>query len=148
MIFAVSLSGAPAASAGTSAAHCARLERVAVPGAEHQVKACLDDLTTAGTTVSGHTVPAHWAGLHPAGAVNPKGVPGIQVDGYHRITDGTHVDSLYAAYPDRLRPLLPCFRSAFETLEGWVERRQSPPPSATLPRPATGDLPNECRLSV
>ncbi|MGJ6961110.1 tannase/feruloyl esterase family alpha/beta hydrolase [Streptosporangium sp. G11] len=432
--FAALLAGAPAASAETSPAHCARLDRVAVPGAEHQVKACLDDLTTAGTTVSGHTDPADWAGLHPAGAVNPKGVPGIQVDGYfpdtstsntthgwnhdsqfvlrlpdnwngglvvtgtpgnreqyandftvsdwalakgyayavtdkgnvgvtfykdgrkpgdavaewndrvtqvavaakavvaqrygrlpkrtyaagisnggylvrwqlenrawlydggidwegtlwrvkgdnlvnylppalraypagdtqamydagfargseflwpfhyqyywdltqrlyreeldpsfdgdtdagtpfcssgtpacdadydydarkpyaavrkigltgrigkplitihgtldtllpisrsgdvyadmvgehrpfryYRITDGTHVDGLYAAYPDKLRPLLPCFRSAFETLEGWVERRQSPPPSATLPRPSTGDLPNECRLGV
>ncbi|MEV4528171.1 tannase/feruloyl esterase family alpha/beta hydrolase [Streptosporangium sp. NPDC049304] len=428
------LAGAPAASAGTAPAHCAKLDRVTVPGAEHQVKACLDDLTTAGTTVSGHTDPADWAGLHPAGAVNPKGVPGIQIDGYfpdtstfntthgwnhdsqfvlrlpddwngglvvtgtpgnreqyandftvsdwalakgyayavtdkgnvgatfyrdgrkpgdavaewndrvtqiaiaakavvaqrygrlpdrtyaagisnggylvrwqlenrswlydggidwegtlwrvkgdnllnylppalraypagdtqamydagfargseflwpfhyqyywdltqrvyreeldpsfdgdtdagtpfcspgtpacdadydydarkpyaavrkigltgrigkplitihgtldtllpisrsgdvyadmvgdrrpfryYRITDGTHVDSLYASYPDRLRPLLPCFRSAFETLESWVERGQNPPPSATLPRPSTGDLPNECRLRV
>ncbi|MFI6911561.1 tannase/feruloyl esterase family alpha/beta hydrolase [Streptosporangium sp. NPDC050284] len=430
----VALAGAPAASAGTAPAHCAKLDRVTVPGAEHQVKACLDDLTTAGTTVSGHTDPADWAGLHPAGAVNPKGVPGIQIDGYfpdtstfntthgwnhdsqfvlrlpddwngglvvtgtpgnreqyandftvsdwalakgyayavtdkgnvgatfyrdgrkpgdavaewndrvtqiaiaakavvaqrygrlpdrtyaagisnggylvrwqlenrswlydggidwegtlwrvkgdnllnylppalraypagdtqamydagfargseflwpfhyqyywdltqrvyreeldpsfdgdtdagtpfcssgtpacdadydydarkpyaavrkigltgrigkplitihgtldtllpisrsgdvyadmvgdrrpfryYRITDGTHVDSLYASYPDRLRPLLPCFRSAFETLESWVERGQNPPPSATLPRPSTGDLPNECRLRV
>ncbi|GIH99015.1 tannase/feruloyl esterase family alpha/beta hydrolase [Planobispora takensis] len=67
---------------------------------------------------------------------------------YYRVTDGTHTDGLYAAYPDRLRPLLPCFRSAFEAMEGWVERRQSPPPSATLPRPAGGDLVNECQLGV
>ncbi|WP_030910860.1 hypothetical protein [Streptosporangium amethystogenes] len=58
------------------------------------------------------------------------------------------VDSLYAAYPDRLRPLLPCFRSAFEAMEDWVERGQNPPPSATLPRPSGGDLPNECRLGT
>ncbi|MFC6576884.1 3-hydroxybutyrate oligomer hydrolase family protein [Planomonospora parontospora] len=65
---------------------------------------------------------------------------------YYRIEGGNHVDGLYAAYPDRIRPILPCFRSAFEALEGWVERRQSPPPSATLPRPAGGDLANGCQL--
>ncbi|MBA9002662.1 tannase/feruloyl esterase family alpha/beta hydrolase [Thermomonospora cellulosilytica] len=56
--------------------------QVTVPGAEHQVIACLDDLTTAGTVASGHTVPADYAGLHPAGARNPSGVPGMQIDGY------------------------------------------------------------------
>ncbi|MFB4311792.1 tannase/feruloyl esterase family alpha/beta hydrolase [Actinomadura sp. GTD37] len=55
---------------------------LAVPGAEKQVAACLDDLTTAGTVASGHTVPADWAGLHAAGTRNPAGVPGIQLDGY------------------------------------------------------------------
>ncbi|NYD50703.1 poly(3-hydroxybutyrate) depolymerase [Actinomadura luteofluorescens] len=55
---------------------------LAVPGAEKQVAACLDDLTTAGTVGSGHTVPADWAGLHAAGTRNPSGVPGIQLDGY------------------------------------------------------------------
>ncbi|MFA1545747.1 alpha/beta hydrolase family protein [Actinomadura chokoriensis] len=53
-----------------------------VPGAQKQAAACLDDLTTAGTTGSGHTVPADWAGLHAAGTRNPTGVPGIQLDGY------------------------------------------------------------------
>ena len=67
---------------------------------------------------------------------------------YYRIEDGNHVDGLYATYPDRLRPMLPCFRSAFESLEGWVERKKSPPPSATLPRPTSGDLANECRLGA
>ena len=56
--------------------------RLIVPGAQRQVAACLDDLTTAGTTATGHTVPSDWAGLHPAGARNPTGVPGIQIDGY------------------------------------------------------------------
>jgi hypothetical protein len=54
----------------------------AVPGAERQVAACLDDLTTASTVASGHTNPDDWAGLHAAGTTNPSGVPGVQVDGY------------------------------------------------------------------
>lgn len=53
-----------------------------VIGAQTQISACLADLTTAGTVASGHTVPADWAGLHPAGARNPSGVPGLQIDGY------------------------------------------------------------------
>jgi hypothetical protein len=65
---------------------------------------------------------------------------------YYRIADGTHVDGLYDAYPDRLRPILPCFRSAFTALEQWAGGHQ-PPPSATLPRPASGDLANTCSLT-
>ncbi|MGH3389742.1 MAG: tannase/feruloyl esterase family alpha/beta hydrolase [Actinomadura sp.] len=75
------LMGAPAAAAGPST-HCARVDRITVPGAERQVAACLTDLTTAGTMATGHTDPADWAGLHPAGAKNPSGVPGVQLDGY------------------------------------------------------------------
>jgi hypothetical protein len=90
---------APVASAATgpgpSGGHCARIDRITVPGAQKQISACLDDLTTAGTTKTGHTVPADWAGLHPAGAHNPSGVPGIQLDGY---------------FPDS---------SAFNALHGW-----------------------------
>jgi hypothetical protein len=55
---------------------------VRVPGAEHQISACLTDLTTAGTVASGHTDKADWTGLNSAGAVNPTGVPGTQIDGY------------------------------------------------------------------
>lgn len=76
---------APPASATPSASrkgHCAREARLVVPGAELQKTACLDDLTTSGTTKTGHTVPADYAGLHAPGTVNPSGVPGIQVDGY------------------------------------------------------------------
>lgn len=62
--------------------HCARLDRITVPGAEKQVVACLDDLTTAGTTKTGHTDPADFAGLNAPGTVNPSGVPGLQIDGY------------------------------------------------------------------
>jgi hypothetical protein len=65
---------------------------------------------------------------------------------YYRITGGNHVDGLYDTFPDRLRPILPCFRSAFTALEGWRAGR-TPPPSATLARPTSGDLANTCSLT-
>ncbi|HEY0639183.1 MAG TPA: tannase/feruloyl esterase family alpha/beta hydrolase [Pseudonocardiaceae bacterium] len=68
------------------------MERVRVPLAEHQERACLADLTTAGTVATGHTDPADWAGLHPLGAVNPTGVPGIQVDGYFPDTSASNTN--------------------------------------------------------
>ncbi|MCH1867685.1 tannase/feruloyl esterase family alpha/beta hydrolase [Nocardioides sp. CFH 31398] len=77
---------APAEAAPATAAapdrHCAREGRIDVPGAEVQETACLDDLTTAGTSLSGHTNTSDWEGLHASGTPNPSGVPGIQVDGY------------------------------------------------------------------
>jgi hypothetical protein len=85
---------APPASAGAATgnpqAHCGREQKIVTPGAAYQVTACLADLTTAGTTGSGHTDPAQWAGLHAAGTVNPVGVPGIQVDGYFPDTSTTN----------------------------------------------------------
>ena len=74
--------GLPAPSTASAPEHCSRMARVDVPGAERQEKACLDDLTTAGTVASGHTNPDDWNGLHAPGTRNPSGVPGIQVDGY------------------------------------------------------------------
>ncbi|WP_199752868.1 hypothetical protein [Actinoplanes sp. ATCC 53533] len=65
---------------------------------------------------------------------------------YYRVEGGNHVDGLYDAYPDRLRPILPCFRTAFTALTGWTERRIAPPPSHTVARPASGDLANTCAL--
>jgi hypothetical protein len=65
---------------------------------------------------------------------------------YYRIDGGNHVDGLYDTYPDRLRPILPCFRAAFTALEGWSAGHR-PPPSATLPRPTSGDLANTCSLT-
>jgi len=55
---------------------------------------------------------------------------------YYRIEGGNHVDSLMALDPDHLRPMLPCFRTAFDALVSWVQARQEPPASATVPRPA------------
>ncbi|MFI9004543.1 tannase/feruloyl esterase family alpha/beta hydrolase [Streptomyces sp. NPDC053541] len=80
--------GAPAAPGG----HCARISQVRVPGAELQQAACLDELTTAGTVVSGHTDPADWAGLTPKDLAVPSGVPGIQIDGYFPDTSATNTN--------------------------------------------------------
>lgn len=76
---AVALVAVPAPAMAADSAGCARLW---VPGAERQVVSCLDELTTAGTVASGHTVAADWAGLTQASLPQPSGVPGIQVDGY------------------------------------------------------------------
>jgi len=68
---------------------CARLW---VPGAERQEVSCLDELTTAGTVASGHTVAADWAGLTQASLPQPSGVPGVQVDGYFPDTSTTNTN--------------------------------------------------------
>ncbi len=65
---------------------------------------------------------------------------------YYRIADGTHTDNLYNTYPDRLRPLLPCAREAFDALTGWVQRGARPPADGFYPRPESGDLVNTCTL--
>ena len=65
---------------------------------------------------------------------------------YYSIEDGTHVDSLYDTYPDRLRPLLPCARTAFDELTKWVERGKRSPADDFYKRPARGDLVNSCAL--
>ncbi len=65
-----------------SAQRCDGIGRIDVPGAVQQKQTCLDDLTTAGTTTSGHTNRSDWSGLHASGTENPTGVPGVQVDGY------------------------------------------------------------------
>ena len=80
----------PAAADKPQGGHCARQSKIAVPGAEMQKVACLDDLTTAGTVASGHTNPNDWAGLNAPGTKNPTGVPGIQVDGYFPDTSTTN----------------------------------------------------------
>jgi hypothetical protein len=64
--------------------------QVRVPGAEYQQLAQLDDLTTAGTVASGHTIPAHYAGLTHSGLPQQSGVPGVQIDGYFPDTSHTN----------------------------------------------------------
>ncbi|HYO36800.1 MAG TPA: tannase/feruloyl esterase family alpha/beta hydrolase [Geodermatophilus sp.] len=71
---------------------------------------------------------------------------------YYRIEGGNHVDSLVGLDPERLRPMLPCFRTAFDALTAWVQDRQEPPASTTVPRPAGNgatdpELLNTCSLS-
>lgn len=62
--------------------------KLRVPGADHQVTSCLDELTTA--VASGHTVQADWVGLTHAGLSQPSGVPGVQIDGYFPDTSTTN----------------------------------------------------------
>lgn len=65
---------------------------------------------------------------------------------YYSIEDGTHVDGLYTAHPDRLRPLLPCARAAFKAMTKWVEKGVKPPRDGFYARPESGDLLNTCDL--
>ncbi|GHH11455.1 tannase/feruloyl esterase family alpha/beta hydrolase [Streptomyces lanatus] len=67
---------------------------------------------------------------------------------YYTIAGGTHVDGLYDTYPDRLRPILPCYRSAFDALVSWVERGTPPPADRTVGQPASGDVLNSCAMSA
>ena len=55
---------------------------------------------------------------------------------YYVIDKGNHVDGRYDAFPDRLRPMLPCHRTAFVALERWVEQGAAPPDSQFVPKPA------------
>ncbi|WP_443333178.1 3-hydroxybutyrate oligomer hydrolase family protein [Streptomyces sp. CB03234] len=68
---------------------------------------------------------------------------------YYRIEGGTHTDALVDAFPDRLRPLVPCHRSAFTAMEDWLGRGHRPPAGRTVPMPAGADpaaLLAGCRL--
>ncbi|MEB8336095.1 tannase/feruloyl esterase family alpha/beta hydrolase [Streptomyces endophyticus] len=58
---------------------------------------------------------------------------------YYRIEDGTHVDSLVDTFPDELRPIVPCYRSAFEAMEEWGAGKGRPPADHTVRRPAAAD---------
>lgn len=58
---------------------------------------------------------------------------------YYRVEGGTHVDSLFDSFPDRLRPLVPCHRSAVVALERWLDDDRRPPPSRTIPMPDGAD---------
>ncbi len=66
---------------------------------------------------------------------------------YYVIDGGNHVDGRYDAHPDKLRPILPCQRTAFEALVALVEHGVAPPPSQTVPRTAGGDVVNNCPLA-
>nr|WP_233158198.1 3-hydroxybutyrate oligomer hydrolase family protein [Actinokineospora bangkokensis] len=81
---------------GGSPAAAGTCSQVRVPGAAEQRSACLSDLTTTGTSASGHTVPADWAGLTPAGLPVPGAVPGVQVDGYFPDSSTTNTNNGWA----------------------------------------------------
>ncbi|KQW14833.1 3-hexulose-6-phosphate isomerase [Streptomyces sp. Root369] len=68
---------------------------------------------------------------------------------YYRIEGGTHTDALADVFPDRLRPLAPCYRTAFTALERWLGTGRRPPSSRTVGLPAgaeTATLVNHCSL--
>lgn len=67
---------------------------------------------------------------------------------YYVVEGGNHVDQLYDEFPERLRPIVGCYRAGFVALENWVENRGNvkPPPSRFIPRPASGDITNDCEL--
>ena len=66
---------------------------------------------------------------------------------YYRVRGGTHVDGLRGEYGDRVRPLLPCARRAFQRMVGWVEDSRRPPADATVPRLDERDRElDRCRL--
>ncbi|MFJ8467374.1 3-hydroxybutyrate oligomer hydrolase family protein [Streptomyces swartbergensis] len=68
---------------------------------------------------------------------------------YYRIEGGTHTDALADTYPDRLRPLTPCHRTAFGALEAWLVSGRRPPASHTVAMPTGTDpvtLANSCSL--
>jgi predicted esterase len=87
LLIASTLVAAPAVAASAPAGaaadrHCAHQGRIDVPKAPMQRVDCLDDLTTAAISGSDHTDASDWGTLHAPGTDNPRGVPGIQVDGY------------------------------------------------------------------
>ncbi|HEY0688559.1 MAG TPA: hypothetical protein VGD71_05905 [Kribbella sp.] len=74
-----------------------------------------------------------------------------QRDGLHRycrIEGGNHVDSLMGLDPQHLRPMLPCFRAAFDALTAWVEDGREPPASTTLPRPTGNGASDQALLNT
>lgn len=67
---------------------------------------------------------------------------------YYVVEGGNHVDQLYDEFPDKLRPISPCYRAAFIALENWVESKgkRKPPASKSISRNSGTDLANECSL--
>jgi hypothetical protein len=72
----------PTPATATADGHCARQERIRVPGAAFQQSACLPDLTTTGLAGTPYTDLADQAGLTAKGTRTPSGMPGVQIDGY------------------------------------------------------------------
>jgi hypothetical protein len=67
---------------GRSQRRCANAARIAVPGAQYQRTACLADMTTYALAGTDYTNPANYARQAASATLLPRGVPGVQVDGY------------------------------------------------------------------
>ncbi|MFI7388249.1 tannase/feruloyl esterase family alpha/beta hydrolase [Streptomyces sp. NPDC049813] len=64
----------------------------------------------------------------------------------YTIEGGTHTDGLYDSYPDRLRPILPCYQDAFDTLVRWTRDGTRPPADRSVGRPTGADVVNSCSV--
>lgn len=71
---------------------------------------------------------------------------------YCRIDGGTHADAPADRFPDRLRPLVPCHRTAFAALDVRLAGGRRSPASGTVARPPSGTgsaaLANSCSLDT
>jgi hypothetical protein len=65
---------------------------------------------------------------------------------YYTVEAGSHVDGNHDVFKSEMRPILPCYRQAFIAMEAWVEKDAAPPDTQFVPRPAEGDVINECTL--
>jgi Tannase and feruloyl esterase/3HB-oligomer hydrolase (3HBOH) len=67
---------------------------------------------------------------------------------YYVIEHGNHVDGRYDLFPDRIRPIQPCWATAFDALDRWVTGGVAPPPSQFVADARTGgvDVANACEL--
>ena len=54
----------------------------------------------------------------------------------YEVEGGSHFEDRYGQHPDLLRPMLPCFRDAFEALEKWTQDGKTPPTSHMVRRDA------------
>jgi hypothetical protein len=63
---------------------------------------------------------------------------------YYTITGGNHVDERADVFPVQIRPILPCYREAFQRLTAWVTTGTTPPASQTVARQPSGDEANTC----
>ena len=66
---------------------------------------------------------------------------------YYVVERGQHVDGFYdrPGIGEQVRPILPCYREAFDALVSWVERREQPPASGPVER-RSADVVNDCTL--
>ena len=63
---------------------------------------------------------------------------------YYTVQGGNHVDDRADAFPTRIRPILPCYREAFQRLTAWVTSGTTPPATQTVARQPAGDEANTC----
>jgi hypothetical protein len=66
----------------------------------------------------------------------------------YEVEGGSHFEARFSQHPGLLRPVLPCFRDAFQLLERWTENGKLPPKSHLVTRDASVDLLNTCDLSA